>query len=155
SDRYGFEARRKHMAQPEGWSVEMWTAYAEMGLMALPFSEEDGGLGASPVETMIVMEAMGRALVLEPYFPTVVLGGSFLRFGGSAEPRAEPMPAAADGSITLALAPVERSPRYDLHHVETTARRDGSGYVINGQKSGVLPGDSADRLFVTARTAGG
>lgn len=155
ADRYGFEERRKHMAQPEGWSAAMWDAYAEMGLMALPFSEEDGGLGASPVETMIVMEAMGRALVLEPYFPTVVLGGSFLRFGGSAEQKAAAIPAVAEGSLKLAFAQVERNSRYDLHHVETTARRDGSGYVIDGRKSVVLHGDSADRLFVTARTAGG
>jgi pimeloyl-CoA dehydrogenase small subunit len=155
ADRYGFEQRKKHMAQPEGWSAEMWTAYAEMGLMALPFSEEDGGLGASPVETMIVMEAMGRALVLEPYFPTVVLGGAFLRFGGSADQRADLIPSVADGSMKLALAQVERNSRYDLHHVETTAKRDGSGYVLSGQKCVVLHGDSADRLFVTARTAGG
>ena len=155
ADRYGFEQRRKHMAQPEGWSAEMWNAYAEMGLMALPFAEEDGGLGGSPVETMIVMEAMGRALVLEPYFPTVVLGGAFLRFGGTADQKADLIPGVADGSTRLAFAQVERNSRYDLSHVETTAKRDGTGYVINGGKSVVLHGDSADRLFVTARTAGG
>lgn len=155
ADRYGFEERRKHMAQPEGWSAAMWDAYAEMGLMALPFAEADGGLGGSPVETMIVMEAMGRALVLEPYFTTVVLGGSFLRFGCSADQKAELIPAVAAGSLKLAFAQVERNSRYDLHHVETTAKRDGSGYVIDGRKSVVLHGDSADRLLVTARTAGG
>ena len=155
ADRYGFEERRKHMAQPEGWSADMWSAYAGMGLMALPFAEEDGGLGGSPVETMIVMEAMGRALVLEPYFPTVVLGGSFLRFGGSAAQKAELIPAIAEGGLKLAFAQVERNSRYDLHHVETTARRDSGGYVIDGRKSVVLHGDSADRLFVTARTGGG
>ena len=98
---------------------------------------------------------MGKALVLEPYFPTVVLGGAFLRFGGNDDQRAELIPAVAEGSLKLAFAQVERNSRYDLHHVETTAKRDGADYIISGQKSVVLHGDSADRLFVTARTAGG
>jgi pimeloyl-CoA dehydrogenase small subunit len=155
ADRYGFEERKRHMAAPEGWSAQMWASYAEMGLMALPFAETDGGLGGTPVETMIVMESLGRALALEPYFPTVVLGGSFLRFGGNDDQRAEYIPAVADGSLKLALAQVERNSRYDLNHVETTAAKDGEGYVLNGQKSVVMHGDSADKLFVTARTAGG
>ncbi|WP_421928982.1 acyl-CoA dehydrogenase family protein [Neoaquamicrobium sediminum] len=155
TDKYGFEDRKRHMAAPEGWSAQMWASYAEMGLMALPFAEADGGLGGTPVETMIVMESLGRALALEPYFPTVVLGGSFLRFGGNDDQRAEYIPAVADGSLKLAFAQVERNSRYDLHHVETTAARDGEGYLLNGQKSVVLHGDSADKFFVTARTAGG
>lgn len=155
ADNYGFEDRKKHAASPEGWSSQMWGRYAEMGLMALPFSEADGGLGGTPVETAIVMESLGRALALEPYFPTVVLGGSMLRFGGNDDQRAELIPAVAEGSLKLALAQGERHSRYDLHHVETTAKRDGSSYVLNGQKSVVLHGDSADKLFVTARTAGG
>ena len=155
ADNYGFEDRKKHAASPEGWSSQMWGRYAEMGLMALPFPEADGGLGGTPVETAIVMESLGRALALEPYFPTVVLGGSMLRFGGNDDQRAELIPAVAEGSLKLALAQGERHSRYDLHHVETTAKRDGSSYVLNGQKSVVLHGDSADKLFVTARTAGG
>jgi len=155
ADTYGFEQRRRHMAAPEGWSGEMWGRYAEMGLMALPFDEADGGLGGSTVETMIVMEAMGRALVLEPYFPTVVLGGAMLRFGASEDQRAEYVPQVADGTLKLALAHTERHSRYDLHQVETTARQDGDGWVLSGAKSVVLHGDSADRIFVTARTAGG
>lgn len=154
SQHYGFEERQRIMASPEGSSAEMWGRYAEMGLMALPFAEEDGGLGATPVETMIVMEAFGRALVLEPYLPTVVLGGSLVRFGGSDAQRTELVPAIADGSLRLAFAQGERNSRWDLHHVETAAGRDGSGWRISGRKFVVLGGDSADRLFVTARTAG-
>ncbi len=154
SDKYGFEERKRHMAAPEGWSADVWNALAEMGLMALPFAEEDGGIGGGPVETMIVMEALGKALALEPYFPTVVLGGGFLRLGGNAEQRAELIPQVADGSLKLALAQVERNSRYDLHHVETTAKRNGGCYVISGAKSVVLHGDSAGKIFVTARTAG-
>ena len=155
ADRYGFEDRKRHMASPEGWSADMWSHYAEMGLMALPFAEADGGLGGSAVETAIVMELLGKALALEPYFSTVVLGGSVLRYGGNDDQRAEYIPAVADGSLKLALAQVERNSRFDLHHVETTAAKDGSGFVLSGQKSVVLNGDSADRFFVTARTAGG
>ncbi len=155
TDKYGFEQRKKHMAAPEGWSTDMWTAYAEMGLTALPFSEEDGGLGGTPVETMIVMESLGRALALEPYFPTVVLGGGFLRFGGSAAHKAELVPQVADGRLKLAFGHTERNSRYELDHVETTARKDGDGFVLNGTKMVVLHGDGADRIFVTARTAGG
>lgn len=152
---YSFEQRKRAMASPEGWSAEMWHSYAEMGLMALPFAEEDGGIGGGPVETMIVMEALGRVLALEPYFPTVVLGGGFLRLGGNSTQKAELVPGIVEGSRKVAFAQAERHSRYDLHHVETTARRDGSGYVLSGAKGVVLHGDSADTLVVTARTAGG
>ena len=155
ADKYGFEDRKRHMASPEGFSADMWSRYAEMGLMALPFAEEDGGLAGTPVETAIVMESLGRALALEPYFATVVLGGSFLRFGGSADQKAQHIPAIAEGSLKMAFAQVERNSRYDLHHVETAATKDGNGYSLSGQKSVVLHGDSADKLVVTARTAGG
>ncbi|MET0169998.1 MAG: acyl-CoA dehydrogenase family protein, partial [Aliihoeflea sp.] len=88
-DAYGFEQRRNYMAEPGGYSEEMWRAYAEMGLMALPFAEEDGGLAGTPVETMIVMESLGRALAVEPYFATVILGGGALKAAGSTDHKAE------------------------------------------------------------------
>jgi pimeloyl-CoA dehydrogenase small subunit len=103
---------------------------------------------------MIVMEAFGRALALEPYLATVVLGGGFLRHGASPEQRADVIPSIAAGELRLAFAQTERQSRYDLHDVATTARRDGSGYVLDGAKGVVVHGDSADRLIVTARTAG-
>jgi len=155
ADNYGFEQRKKHLATPEGWSAEMWGRYAEMGLMALPFAEEDGGIGGGPVETMIVMEALGGALALEPYFPTVVLGGGFLRLGGNDGLRAEFAPQVADGSLKLAFAHTERHSRYDFNQVRTTAKKDGRGWRLSGAKGVVIGGDSADKLIVTARTAGG
>lgn len=154
AEQYGFEQRRRIMASPEGFSAGMWGRYAEMGLMALPFAEGDGGLGGTPVETMLVMEAFGKALALEPYLPTVVLGGSLIRFGGNDAQRAELVPAVADGSMKFAFAQGERNSRWDLHHVETAAAKDGAGWRISGRKFVVLGGDCADRLFVTARTAG-
>lgn len=154
SDRYGFEDRRKYMASAEGFGTDMWARYAEMGLMALPFAEDHGGIGGGPVETMIVMESFGRVLALEPYFATVVLGGGFLRAGGSAAQQAELIPGIADGSTKYAFAQMERGSRYDLSRVSTTAKADGSGWTLDGAKSLVLHGDSADRLIVTARTSG-
>lgn len=155
ADSYDFESRKRHMSSAEGWSQPVWAALAEMGLMALPVAEEDGGLGGTPVETMIVMESLGRALALEPYFTTAVLGAGFVRHGGSEDQRRELAPAIAEGSLKLALAHTERHSRYDLNHVETAAVKSGDGYVLSGTKHVVLHGDSADRIFVTARTAGG
>ena len=82
-DRYAFEQRRVYSQATEGWSRELWAQYAELGLLGLPFPESQGGSGGGPIETMLVMEAFGRALALEPYLATVVLGGGFLRHGGN------------------------------------------------------------------------
>ena len=155
SDRYGFENRKAYAKQPEGWSREIWAAYAEMGILGLPFSEEDGGFGGGAVETMIVAEALGGALGLEPWFATVVLGGGFLRHGADAAMRQALVPLVAEGSLLLAFAHTEPNARFDLHHVETTATRDGDGWVLRGRKGVVLHGDVAGKMFVTARTAGG
>jgi len=134
---------------------DLWPGLAELGVLALPFAEEDGGIGGGPVETMIVMEAVGRALIAAPYLSTVVLGGGFLRLGGTEAQRGEFVPRVADGSLKIAFAQLERGSRYDLYDVTTTARRDGADYVIDGRKGVVLGGDDAGLLVVTARTAGG
>ena len=154
ADRYGFEQRKAHGASDKGWSADMWAQYAELGLLAMPFSADDGGMDQGPVGTMIVMEAFGRALALEPYLATVVLGGGFLRNGANSAQKAELIPQIADGSLTLAFAQTERHSRYDLADVTTTARQDGASFVLDGAKSVVVHGDSADKLIVTARVAG-
>ncbi|WP_346897434.1 acyl-CoA dehydrogenase family protein [uncultured Roseibium sp.] len=154
ADRYGFEQRKAYGASAKGWSADMWAQYAELGLLAMPFSADDGGLDQGPVGTMIVMEAFGRALALEPYLATVVLGGGFLRNGANAAQKAELIPQIADGSLTLAYAQTERHSRYDLADVTTTARKEGGSYTLDGAKSVVVHGDSADKLIVTARVAG-
>lgn len=155
NDSYDFEQRKKNAASNKGWSDEVWKKFAEQGLLGLPFAEADGGFGAGAIETMIVMEAMGKALVVEPYLATVVLGGGFLRHGGSEAQRQAHVPSIIDGSKTIAFAQLEKNSRYDLGDVATTAKKKGSGYVINGEKFVVANGDSADTLIVTARTAGG
>jgi pimeloyl-CoA dehydrogenase small subunit len=154
ADRYGFEQRKEYMKSPEGWSREMWSSYAELGLLGLPFSEEEGGFGGGPVETMLVAEQMGRAITLEPWLPTMVLGGGFLRHGGNGALRSELAPKLVAGELLIAFAHTERQSRYDLHDVAATARRDGSSWVLDGRKGMVLHGDSADSLVVTARTGG-
>jgi pimeloyl-CoA dehydrogenase small subunit len=103
----------------------------------------------------LTIEAFGRALALEPYLETVVLGGGFLRHGGNEAQASELIPRIAAGELTLAFAHTERQSRFDLFDVETRARRDGTGFVLEGDKGVVLHGDSADKLIVTARTAGG
>ena len=155
TDCYDFDQRKKYMAEKGGWSKGVWSRLAEQGLLGLPFSEADGGFGAGGVETMIVMEALGKALVLEPYLATVVIGGGFLRHGGSADQKATHIPGVIDGSKTFAFAQLEKNSRYDLQDVSTTAKRKGAGWVIDGEKFVVLNGETADMLLVTARTSGG
>jgi pimeloyl-CoA dehydrogenase small subunit len=154
TDQYQFEQRKKYMTEPLGWSQAIWNQLAELGLLGLPFSEQEGGFGGGPIETMIVMEAFGRGLVLEPFFPTVILGGGILRHLGSNEQRARLVPQIAQGKLKLSFAHVERQSRYDLFDVATTARKDGTDWTLNGAKSVVLHGDTADRVLVTARVSG-
>jgi pimeloyl-CoA dehydrogenase small subunit len=155
ADRYGFAARKRYAQEPVGFSADMWRQYAELGLLGVPFAEADGGIGGGPVETMIVMEEFGRALALEPYLATVVLGGGALRLGGSAAMRAALVPKIAGGGMKLAFAHAERQARYDLADVATTAKKDGSGFVLDGTKTLVSHGEAADKLVVSARVAGG
>src|SRR5215472_17426921 len=155
ADRYAFEQRKTYAATAEGWSRELWAQYAELGLLGLPFAERHGGSAGGPIETMLVMDAFGRALVLEPYFATVVLGGGFLRHGAGEALAATLLPLIANGELTLAFAHVERHSRWNLADVATRAVRDGGGWLLDGEKSVVLHGDSADKLVVTARVGGG
>ena len=155
TDAYEFEQRKKYMKEKGGWSKAIWGKLAEQGLLGLPFAEADGGFGAGAVETAIVMEALGKALVLEPYLATVVIAGGFLRHGGSDVQKAAHIPSIIDGSKTFAFAQLEKNSRYDLADVSTTAKKKGSGFLIDGEKFVVLNGESADTLIVTARTGGG
>jgi pimeloyl-CoA dehydrogenase small subunit len=149
------KTRVEMMKEPGGYSAAGWKEWADQGLLAIPFSEDDGGLGQGSVEMMIVGEAIGRTLALEPYLATVVLGGGALRHAGSAAQRQALVPAIADGSLTLALAHQEKQSRFDLFDVGVTAKPDGAGgFVIEGEKMVVLNGDSADKLIVSARVSG-
>ncbi len=153
-DNYDFDTRCKIVASEDGWRPDYWQQLAELGVLAVPFEEEHGGLGYGPIETMVIMEEMGRGLVVEPYLPTVVIGGGFLRHGGSDTQKAELIPAIAGGELKLAFAYAEPQGRYNLADLTTTAKADGDGFVLNGYKAVVIGGPMADKLIVTARTSG-
>ncbi len=150
---YSFEKRQEYQRMGPGWSPEMWATFADLGLLGLPFSADHGGVDGGPIEMMIVMEAFGRGLVLEPYLSTVVLAGGLITAAGSAEQKGRILPRIASGELRAAFASNERQSRFDLHDVATTARRGGSGWVLDGAKSLVLHGDTADMLIVSARTS--
>ena len=154
ADHYKFESRQRYAHEPRGWSLIVWKQYADLGLLGLPFAEEYGGSAGGPVETMIVMEQIGRALVLEPYLATVVLGGGLVRLGGSEAMRSNLIPKIAAGELSLSFAHSERQARYDLADVATTARRDAAGFVLDGAKTLVPHGDTAEKFIVSARLAG-
>lgn len=152
---YGsLEARQTLAKQPLGFGEANWRRFAELGLTGIPFSEEEGGFGGGPVETMVVMEALGRGLALEPYLATVVLGGSAVRLGGSKAQKEQIIPGVVEGSLRLALAFTEKQSRYDLFDVGTSARKVDGGYLLEGAKSVVISGDGAQHLIVSARSSG-
>jgi pimeloyl-CoA dehydrogenase small subunit len=154
-DLYGnFEKRRAAQAEPGGWSAAAWSSFAELGLLGLPFEERDGGYGGGPIETMLVMEALGRGLAPEPYLATVVAAGGVIRRAANETVRAELVSAIGEGRLVLALAQMEPQSRYDLGHVATTARWSGDAWILDGTKSVVLHGGSAHKLIVSARTSG-
>jgi pimeloyl-CoA dehydrogenase small subunit len=151
---YSFEQRKEYQRSGTGWSGDIWRQYAEMGLLALPFHERHGGLSGTPVETMIVMEQLGRAVTLEPYLATVVLAGGILRHAGSDEQNERIIAKIIDGTWTLALAHDEAATHGDLGYVETTARHAGGTWRLDGEKSFALHGGSANAIIVSARVGG-
>jgi pimeloyl-CoA dehydrogenase small subunit len=154
ADTYAFDQRKQYLQSGAGWSGALWRQFADMGLLGLPFTAEDGGFGGGAVEIMLTMESMGRVLSLEPYFATVILAGTCLRLGADAAQRARWLPALIDGRATYAFAHVERPARYDLAQVQTRAQYQGGAWRIHGRKDFVIHGDSADKFIVSARNAG-
>ena len=146
---YSFEQRRKIVDSKEGVSAAAWQALAELGATALAVPEEQGGLAGSAVDMMIVMKELGRGLVVEPYFATV-LGAEFLKRGGGHEI----LEKVATGEAKLACALNERDAAHDLFDIGVTAKAAGNGFVINGEKTVVIHGAQADALIVSARTGG-
>jgi len=151
---YNFDARAKIMGSPGGFSTDVWAAIAEMGLLGLPFAEAHGGFGGSTIDVMLVMEAIGEGLLVEPYLATVGLGGRFVARAGTKGQQNSILPALIEGKHTMAFAHTEPGARYDLRQVGLKARRSGEGFILDGDKRMVLHGGSADTLVVSARTAG-
>lgn len=151
---YAFESRQKLIKTEDGFSRENWASFAELGWLALPFSEESGGFGGTAVETMILMEEFGKGLVVEPYLTTVLMSGSIIEAGGSSAQKEGVLAEIMAGTKLAAVAYVEPQARFNLADVTTTASAEGDGYVIKGFKGVVMGGPSADVLIVPARTSG-
>jgi len=151
---YDFDKRKAILKSELGFSAEAWKQYAELGLLALPFPEDVGGLGGSAVDVMLVMEQFGSGLLMEPYLSSVVLSGGLLRDAASKELQQKLLPEISAGSAKVALACYEAQGRYDLSHVACAATQKGGGWQLSGQKTVVLDGPSADFFLVTARSSG-
>jgi alkylation response protein AidB-like acyl-CoA dehydrogenase len=154
ADTYSFDNRMKTVHSGKHWNAAVWKAFAEeLGILGAPFAEGHGGLGGGPVENMIVMEEIGRALVIEPYLPTVVIAGGALKHTGGALADAV-IPEIIAGNAIIAFAYAEPQGRYNLADLTTTLKKDGGGYVLNGHKSVVYSAPYATHLLVTARSGG-
>jgi len=151
---YTFDDRWKVIRSPEGWSRAHWNQLAEIGLMALPVAEADGGLGGGGVDTMVVMEQIGKGLVLEPYLGCVVLPAALIKAAGTAAQRASLSEGLASGETVYAFAHTEPGQRYERASVSLTATPQGDGYVLSGKKISVLGGDCADVLIVSVKVPG-
>src|SRR5882724_4445507 len=152
---YDADHRRKLANDPLGFSAAIWKQFADLGWLALPISEAHGGLGGGAIEVGILMEAFGRGLVSEPYLSTVVIGAALISECGSEAQKQALLPKIADGSLYLAFAHSERTARFDLADVATTARKTPDGWRLDGRKIAVLDGNAAGRIIVSARVADG
>jgi alkylation response protein AidB-like acyl-CoA dehydrogenase len=151
---YSFDDRWRVIRSSEGWSREHWNQLAEIGIMALPVAEADGGLGGGGVDTMVVMEQIGRGLVLEPYLGSALLPAALIRAAGNAENRVALSEPLASGETLYAFAHTEPGQRYERASVGLSATPTVDGFVLNGKKVSVLGGDCADLLIVSARVDG-
>ena len=150
---YRFEDFRRFAADPAQARTN-WTRMAELGLLCVNIADADGGLGGGPIETLLVMQAFGRALVVDPYVGTAVIAVSLINAEPSSARRRELLEQIGGGTCRISLAALEPEGRYDLTQVQTAAVAATGGFALSGKKAVVSHGDSADRLIVSARTAG-
>jgi alkylation response protein AidB-like acyl-CoA dehydrogenase len=153
-DDYDWDTRKAIAATDEAMKAENWQTFAELGWLSVPFAEEFGGFGGGPVDVMVMMEELGKGLVLEPYFATVVLFGGLLHKGSNDALKESVIPSVIEGSCLGAFAYLERQSRFELNDVLTTVTTDGEDRIINGEKVVVLNGGSASHLIVSARSSG-
>ena len=153
-DDYDWDTRKAIVASEKGLSPDNWKLFAELGWLSIPFAEEHGGFGGNIVDLSVVMEELGKGLVVEPYFPTVVLFGGLIARAGNDAQRAEWLPRVIGGDVLGGFAYVERQSRFALHDCLTTATPSEDGFVLNGEKVVVFNGEQADHLVVLARTSG-
>jgi hypothetical protein len=143
-DNYELDQRNAVVAQEHGFSADHWQQFAELGWLSIPFAEEYGGFGGGPVDTMVIMQELGRGLVAEPFLPTVLLFGGLLQVGATEELKQQLIPQIIAGELHGAFAWVERHSRYEITDIRTRARQDGVDWVLNGEKTVVLNGGVGD-----------
>jgi len=151
---YDFETRQTIASGKSGFSLDMWKTFAELGWTAVPFAEEDGGLGGGPIELMLMMEQFGRGLVVEPFLANIVLAGGALRRTANAAQKSTWLAPLIEGELQAALAFAEPQSRYEIADIRTIATADGDEFRLNGNKAVVLNGGAAGLLIVPARTSG-
>lgn len=153
SDTYDFDARKKIIESDEGWSRDIWKTLAELGVFAAAFPEEYDGFGGTASDSLVIMEELGRVLLVEPFLPTVILCGQILRAIGGDHAQAL-IPQIISGDAILGFGHAEPKSRSVLSSVETSAVQDGEDYILNGHKAVVLAAPIADKLIVSARVSG-
>ena len=151
---YLFDVRQKNIKSELGYSSDFWKTFADLGWLGMPFSESDGGYDGGPIDLMVIMESLGRGLVVEPYIPNVVLAGGLISRLGNEEQKTNFLPKIISGEIQMSLAFAEPQSRFNLSDVITTAKKDGENYILDGYKAVVMNGPSSDTLIVVARTSG-
>jgi len=154
-DNYDLNTRISLSANDCGYSSDFWKSMAELGWLGLPFDESDGGFGGNQIDVLVIMEQFGKGLVLEPYLASVVMSGGALKKGASESLKNEILPGLIEGTKQLSFAYAEQQSRFDLEDVITSARKEGDGFILNGQKSMVQNAETADHIIVAARTSGG
>lgn len=152
--KYDFEARKATINSASGFSESAWSTFAELGLTAIPFSEDDGGFGGGAIDLMAAMEACGESLVVEPLLDQIGLAGRLIAKAGASTQRAAILPGVIEGSTKLACAYLERGERYDAAPKATKAHKVGNGWELNGEKVVVIGAPHASKLVVTADAGG-
>jgi len=149
-------AVRRLMEAGERRDEEVWALLAgQLGLTGIAIPERHGGAGYGPAELGIVLEEMGGALLVAPYFATVALAGQVLAASGDEDAMARWLPGIAGGSLTATVAVAEESGSWNLAEVAATARPAGAGWAVTGDKLFVIDGDTADLLLVVANAPDG
>jgi len=149
------EARRAVVKADPGFDEKTWSRLAEMGLLGLPFAEEDGGMGAGPVEVAIVAEEIGRVLAPEPFIETVVLAGGLVAAVGTPKQKGEVLGGISEGTTIAVFAHAEPGTRWTATASGVTAAQSGDGWTLTGVKEPVPSGARADVLVVSARVDDG
>ena len=151
---YDWETRQALSNSDLGFGIDNWKKFADLGWLGISVSEDNGGYGGTAIESMLIMEAFGKGLVVEPFLETVIMSASLIDDHGSDQQKSSVLEPAIAGEMQLALAYAEPQSRFNLSDLVTEAKLDGDNYILNGYKSVVMNGPSANKFIISARTSG-